>query len=191
MTGEPRRVLQAIHGLWPAASGVSLCAAVCLSCLVPVAHDASAAQGRPGLEEPLISQPSRETTADKPPRVFLELRLAENEPVRGLAFEAAVKKSQKKIYLHYTTIATHVDVRKATIVESGGRYDVAVTLDASSAARVASATARHVGRPVAVILDGEVVSVVMVRKALGPEVVFSGDFTREEATRIAAGLERW
>src|SRR4029079_13118738 len=36
-------------------------------------------------------------------RVFLEVRLAETEPVRGLTFEAPVKGSEKKVHIHYAT----------------------------------------------------------------------------------------
>jgi hypothetical protein len=39
-------------------------------------------------------------------RVFLEVRLAEAEPVRGLTFEAPVKHSEKKVHIHYATVVT-------------------------------------------------------------------------------------
>jgi hypothetical protein len=135
--------------------------------------------------------PPAEVGAVKARRVFLELRLAETVPVRGLAFEATVKNSGKKVYVHYQAVATHVDVVKATVVENGGRYEVALTLTPEAAANMTSATSRHAGRPVAVILDGEVVSVLTVRSPIGGAVVVSADFTREEATRIAAGLQGW
>jgi preprotein translocase subunit SecD len=112
-------------------------------------------------------------------------------PVRGLAFEAQVKHSTQKVYVHYMAVATHNDVLKARVVDTAGRYDVALTFTPEAAAALTSATTKHTGRPLAVILDGEVVSVLTVRGPLGTEVVFSGDFTREEAARIAAGLQRW
>ncbi len=138
-----------------------------------------------------ITVPPGEVGAVKPRRVFLELRLAETVPVRGLAFEATVKNSDKKVYVHYQAVATHVDVVKASVVENGGRYEVALTLTPEAAAKLTSATSRHVGRPVAVILDGDVVSVLTVRSPIGGAIVVAADFTREEATRIAAGLQGW
>jgi hypothetical protein len=149
----------------------------------PSAFDRPAVQG--GSFQP--AELARESVR----RVFFELRLAEMEPVRGLTFEATVKNSGKKIHLHYPTVATNGDVNRARVLETGGRYEVAIRLTDDGAARVASATARHIGRPVAVILDGSVIADLTVRAALGAEVVFSADFTRADAMRIVDGLNRW
>ena len=54
-----------------------------------------------------------------------------------------------------------------------------------------AATARHAGRPLAIILDGEIVAVQTVRQALVSELIFSGGFTAADAARIAAGLNKW
>jgi hypothetical protein len=143
----------------------------------------------PQVDRPTL--PPAEAGTVKPRRVFLELRLAETVPVRGLAFEATVKNSEKKVYVHYQAVATHVDVVKASVVENGGRYEVALTLTPEAASNMTSATSRHAGRPVAVILDGDVVSVLTVRSPIGGAIVVSADFTKEEATRIAAGLQGW
>ena len=56
---------------------------------------------------------------------------------------------------------------------------------------VTEATARHKGRPLAIILDGEIVAVQTVRQALASEMVFSGDFSEADAARIVAGLNKW
>jgi preprotein translocase subunit SecD len=112
-------------------------------------------------------------------------------PVRGLAFEAQLKNSQQKVYVHYTAVATHTDVLNARVVDTTGRYEIALTLTPQAGAALTSATTRHTGRPLAIILDGEVVSVLTIKSPLGAEVVFSGGFSGEEAARIAAGLRRW
>ena len=124
-------------------------------------------------------------------RVFLEVRLAETEPVRGLTFEAPVKGSARKVHIHYATVVTNGDLLKARVVEIGGRYEVGVTLTPPGAEKMTEATARHTGRPLAIILDGEIVAVQMVRQALASEMIFSGDFTEADAARIVAGLNKW
>jgi preprotein translocase subunit SecD len=139
--------------------------------------------------------PADLTTADTPTtsvrRVFLEIRLAEGEPVRGLTFEAPVKGSAKKVHIHYATVVTNGDLLKARVVEISGRYEVGVTLTPQGAEKMTYATSRHVGRPLAIILDGDIVAVQTVRRALGSEVAISADFTQEDATRIVAGLNKW
>ena len=124
-------------------------------------------------------------------RVFLEIRLAEAEPVRGLTFEAPVKGSEKKVHIHYATVVTNGDLLKARVVEISGRYEVGVTLTPQGAEKMTDATSRHRGRPLAIILDGEIVAVQTVRQALGSEVAFAGGFTQADATRIVAGLNKW
>jgi preprotein translocase subunit SecD len=145
----------------------------------------------PAFDEPLTFPRPADAPSEKPRRVFLELRLAEVMPVRGLAFEAQLKNSQQKVYIHYTAVATHTDVLKARVLDTSGRTEIALTLTPEAGVALTSATTRHTGRPLAIILDGEVVSVVTVRNPLGADVVFSGDFTREEAVKITAGLQRW
>jgi hypothetical protein len=124
-------------------------------------------------------------------RVFLEIRLAEGEPVRGLTFEAPVKGSEKKVHIHYATVVTNGDLLKARVVAISGRYEVGITLTPQGAEKMTYATSRHVGRPLAIILDGDIVAVQTVRQAVGSEVAISGDFTQADATRIVAGLNKW
>jgi preprotein translocase subunit SecD len=51
-----------------------------------------------------------------------------------------------------------------------------------------AATAGHLGRPVAVSIDGLVVMAPAVRSPIAAHAVVTGDFTREEAERIVRGL---
>lgn len=154
----------------------------------------NAQQRSSGFDQPDIQgnglRPS-ELAKEEARRVLLELRLAETVPVRGLTFEAMVKNTGKKLHLHYTTVLTNGDVSRARVVESAGRYEVAIRLNDDGAVKMASATAKHTGRPVAIILDGTVVADVTVREALRAEIVFAANFTQAEATRIVAGLNRW
>lgn len=124
-------------------------------------------------------------------RVFLEIRLAEAEPVRGLTFEAPVKGTEKKVHIHFATVVTNGDLLKARVVEISGRYEVAVTLTPLGAEKMTGATSRHVGRPLAIILDGDVVAVQTVRQVLGSEFAISAAFAQADAARIVAGLNKW
>jgi len=50
------------------------------------------------------------------------------------------------------------------------------------------ATATHIGKPMAVLIDGDVVAAPIVKSPFGQSAVISGDYTRSEAERIARGI---
>jgi len=50
------------------------------------------------------------------------------------------------------------------------------------------ATANHIGKPVAVLIDGEVVTAPVLRGPISTLGLISGDYTRAEANRIVSGI---
>lgn len=119
----------------------------------------------------------------------LEIRLAETAPGAGLVPASGAAGTQ--IYLHPAVLATDGDVASASVIEGpGGSSSVAVTFNPTAAARLAKATAEHIGRPMAIILNGTVRSVLTVRGAIGDSAVISGPFTAEAASQLASSLSR-
>ena len=119
----------------------------------------------------------------------LEVRLAETTPASGLT-EATLQGSGQKIYLHDMRVITNSDVLQARVVEDRGGFNVAITLTVEAASKMATATSAHTGRPLAIIVNGEVIAAPTVRGTIGDQALISGDFTRAEAERIASGLRR-
>ena len=117
----------------------------------------------------------------------MEIRLAESAFTPGLR-EVVVSGTNEQIYLHPTTLATWSDVTVARIVNQGGRVvmqrnrvlmqdqraAVAVTFNSAAAARIQSATAAHIGRPLAILIDGRVVSAPTVKAPIGDSAVLTG-----------------
>src|SRR5262245_39420526 len=104
----------------------------------------------------------------------LEIRLAEATPGPGLQ-EANVSGSDARVYLHANSLATWSDVNLTRVLEPvNSTYTVAVTLNAAAAERVASATAKHIGRPLAIILDGRVVAAPIVRDPISGSAMITG-----------------
>jgi transposase len=68
------------------------------------------------------------------------------------------------------------------------RFGVSVQFLEAGAQRMRQATAAHLGRPLAILIDGEVVAAPVVRSEIGHAAVISGDFTRADAERIADGI---
>ena len=102
------------------------------------------------------------------------IRLAETMPATGMR-EVEVPGSSERIYLHPTPLATWEDVSLVKIVNEGnGQLGVAMTFESAAASRLASATAAHLGKPLAILLDGRVVCVVTVRGPIAGSAVITG-----------------
>lgn len=119
----------------------------------------------------------------------LEIRLAETAPAAGL-IEAVVSGSNERIYLHPTPLATDADVTSASVIDLGGSQfgvGVSVTFSDSASARMLNGTSTHLGRPVAIVLDGEVISAPTLRAPISSSAVISG-ITADSAKALAARL---
>jgi TonB family protein len=104
----------------------------------------------------------------------MEIRLAESAFTPGLR-EIVVSGSNQRIYLYPTALATWADVTVARIVDPGTpQMSVAVTFNRTAAARMASATVAHLGKPVAIILDGRVIAAPIVRAPISDSAMLTG-----------------
>jgi preprotein translocase subunit SecD len=121
--------------------------------------------------------------------VRFEIRLAESTPTLDLQ-PARIAGSDRVIYLHREAIVTNDDIAAAHVMPGSApdQFHVGVTLLPAAGERMRTATAAHIGRPVALLVDGDVVSAPTVRSAIGAEALITGNFTRDEADRIANGM---
>jgi preprotein translocase subunit SecD len=120
--------------------------------------------------------------------VRFEVRLAELSPGPGLR-EAKVAQSDRSVFLHEEVILTNGDIARAELNEGpGGQFSVAVQFSASGEQKIRQATAGHIGKPLAILIDDEVVIAPTLRAELGASAMITGNFTRAEAERIAKGL---
>ena len=121
--------------------------------------------------------------------VRFEVRLAEDTAIPGLVV-AQVSDSGRVIYLHPEIVVGNDDIAQSWVSQDGpDRFNVAVQLLPSGADRMRQATAMHVGRPVAILIDGSVVMAPVVRSPISDSAVITGNFTRAEAERIADGMK--
>ena len=118
----------------------------------------------------------------------LEMRLAETQPGAGLT-EATVSISGQKIYLHESSVITNADVIEAHVEnDANGRPSVAIRVTPDAAVRLENATREHIGKPIAILVNGIVVSAPRLAGVLRQEAAIFGTFTQAEAEKIAAGL---
>jgi hypothetical protein len=120
--------------------------------------------------------------------VRFEVRLAEDGPIPGLVV-AQVPDSRRLIYLHPNVLVSNDDIAQTWVTEEApDQFGVAVQLLPSGAERMRQATASHVGRPVAVLIDGKVVIAPVVRAPISDSAWISGNYTRADAERLADGM---
>ena len=120
--------------------------------------------------------------------VRFEVRLAEDQPIPGLVV-ARHGDSGGVIYLHPEIVVSNDDIAQSWVSEDGpSQFRIAVQLLPSGSERMRQATANHVGRPVAILIDGSVVMAPVVRAPIGDSAVISGKYTRAEAERITDGM---
>lgn len=74
--------------------------------------------------------------------------------------------------------------------ESIGQPMVMVTFDAAGASKFAQLSGANVGKPLAIVLDGKVLSAPVIYEPItGGQAQISGGFTSEEASQLAVALQ--
>lgn len=120
--------------------------------------------------------------------VRFEVHLAEDRPVPGLIV-AQVGDSDRIIYLHPEIVVDNDDVLHASVIQQNvTQYAVSVDFSPTAVRRMTEATKAHIGRPLAIEVDGKVVLAPVVRGAIGESAVITGNYSRIEAERIANGI---
>lgn len=118
----------------------------------------------------------------------IEFRLAETDPAPGL-IETSADSARRTIYLQPDPLVTNADIRDARVVlDDSGRPAIDVRFVQGAQQRIRQATAMHRGKPLAVLLDGKVISAPIVQGQVGSAARIQGRFSREEAERIAKSL---
>jgi preprotein translocase subunit SecD len=121
--------------------------------------------------------------------VRFEVRLAEVAPAPGLR-EARVS-GDRSIYLHQEIVVSNADIASAEVLpgRNTGQFLVSVHFTPEGTQKMRAATLNHIGRPVAILIDDEVVMAPTLRSAIGESAEINGDFTKEEAERIVDGIQ--
>lgn len=121
--------------------------------------------------------------------VRFEVRLAEDSPGSGLR-EAKVG-SDRSVYLHDEVIVTNGDIAVARVVPGPGpsEYSIGIEFKASGAAKMRAATGNHLGKLLAILLDGQVVMAPVLRSPIGASARITGNFTQPQAERIVNGIQ--
>ena len=128
------------------------------------------------------------TVVDLVAAVRFEVR-SPGEPGAG-STQATILGTGRKTYLHSEPVVANSDIVEAHVVQgdSASMFGVSLTLNAEGAARMLRATQSHIGRPLAILIDGEVAATPVVRSPITTSAIISGNFERTEAERIVGGI---
>ncbi len=89
----------------------------------------------------------------------------------------------------FETVMTGAGLQSAAArLETNGKWDIAFELTADGAAIFGPFTADHVGEPLALVLDGVVLSAPRINSRLDTGGVITGNFTESEAKQLALQL---
>lgn len=89
----------------------------------------------------------------------------------------------------YVTVVTGQGLDKAKALHDGlGEWSIRFWLNDEAASIFSDFTASHIGQPLAIVLDGDVLSVPIIQGRIGGEGSIIGNFSREEAENLAVQL---
>jgi preprotein translocase subunit SecD len=123
------------------------------------------------------------------PTIKVEFRRAEPKPAAGLT-EARISGTDTIVYLHDKVDLTNADIASArtTLSENGKYYEIEVTMTDEGARKLKALTEQHLMKPLAILLDGKLWVAPRIVSPISRKALISGNFDREEAERIAAGI---
>lgn len=121
-------------------------------------------------------------------RPGLAFRLAEPERADGLV-EAVVPNDGSTIFLHPDDVLTDKDVTSVTFGrDENGGVDATVQIEGTAAKRLAAATKAHINRRMAILLDGKVITAVVIRSEISDQARITGRFSNAELLRMFSAL---
>jgi preprotein translocase subunit SecD len=87
-------------------------------------------------------------------------------------------------------VVANSDIAQAKVVPRPERSDfmVSVTLTPAGARKMRAATERNIGKRMAILIDGVVVTAPVVNSVISEAAVVEGHLTKHEAERIVAGI---
>ncbi|MFO7321055.1 MAG: hypothetical protein DIU68_004955 [Chloroflexota bacterium] len=89
----------------------------------------------------------------------------------------------------FQTVVTGADIANASVTEVNGNWGVRFDFTEDGGATMVEFTGAHVGEPLAIVLDGRVISIPVIQSAFGAEGgLLQGGFDQEQANRLALQL---
>jgi preprotein translocase subunit SecD len=135
-----------------------------------------------GLTTPLASARPDEK------KVVVEFRLAEIKPADGLT-EATIEGTTDKVYLHKKADATNADIARASVgVDNALNPCIDIVFTDAGAKKMAAASEKHRDKPLAIMVNGKVMSAPRIREKFSDRAQITGKFTKEEVEKLVEAI---
>jgi|GEM_PF-2477314 len=123
-------------------------------------------------------------------RVAVEFRLAESEPAAETV-EMPVGETAETIHVQKTAALKNGDIESAKESPSSldkTFYEVQIAFTPAGAKKMKALSEANIGKRLAVLVDGKVLSAPTLRDKISSRAVITGRLSAEEARRIARGI---
>ena len=121
-------------------------------------------------------------------KVAVEFKRAESKPADGLA-EATVEGTNDKVYLPKRADATNADIAEAkAALDGGGNPAIDIIFTEEGGKKMAALSEKHRDKPLAILINGKVVSAPVVREKFSERAQITGKFTKEEVEKLVKAI---
>jgi len=121
-------------------------------------------------------------------QLSVAFKIGESAPSAELT-ERTVLGSDQKVYFHNQAVLTNAHITSAEVTKSPYGLQIEIVFTKEGQALLAKVTRENINKPLAIIVDNEVISAPIIRAEIpGGKAVIQGRFTEEEANRIAKGI---
>ena len=118
----------------------------------------------------------------------VEFRRAETTPADGL-IEAIVPGTNQKVYLRKDVEATNDDFAKVrAAVDDRGAPAIEINFTKVGAKKMAKLSEKHIGKRLAILVDGTVVSAPIVNAKFSEKALIMGTFTKLEVEELVKDI---
>jgi preprotein translocase subunit SecD len=125
---------------------------------------------------------------DDKTKVTVEFKRAETKPADGLT-EATIEGTSHKIYLPKRADATHSDIARASVeLDPNMKPIIDIIFTDAGAKKMKAMTEKHRDKPLAIVVNGKVLSAPVVKTAIGDRAQINGNFTNAEAEKIVKAI---
>jgi len=133
---------------------------------------------------PLAARP------DEKPKVTVEFRRAETKAAEGLT-EATIAGTTQKVYVPRKADATNADIAEAKVgVDGDSNPAIDIVFTKEGAKKMEALSERHKDKPLAIMIDGKVVSAPVVREKFSARAQINGRFTKEEVEKLVKAINQ-